>query len=57
MKLLTWFKNILQRNDPEYIYLCNSTDLADLETRQKQIERGQAPFQKYNFAYKKALFI
>lgn len=29
-------------------YLSNSTDMADLERRIKQIERGQAPWQKYN---------
>ena len=28
-------------------YLANSTDLVDLEHRQRRIQRGQAPFQSY----------
>jgi hypothetical protein len=47
MKVFKWlddyFYNI-SRKDVD-TYLSGATDLQDLETRQRLIERGQAPFQ------------
>lgn len=32
-------------NSQEYKYICESKDLVDVERRQLQVQRGEAPFQ------------
>ena len=38
-----WFKKWMMT--PEERYLCESSDVVDLENRQRLIARGQAPYQ------------
>jgi hypothetical protein len=45
-KKIKLFVNYSYRQDLENRFLSDSIDLADLERRQQQIMRGQAPFQK-----------
>jgi len=42
-----WFKGFLKpKKDLVYEYLSDAVSLADLERRQRLVERGEAPFQK-----------
>ena len=41
--LKKWFKQWMMT--PEERYLCESSDVVDLENRQRLIARGQAPYQ------------
>lgn len=47
--LVKWLSNVLVSRDHEQQlienFFANSTDLADLERRQRMVERGQAPWQ------------
>ena len=47
--LVNWFSKILVSKDQEQTmmenWFANSVDLADLERRQRMVERGQAPWQ------------
>lgn len=50
MKLIQLIRNLLRTGSfdgmtPVERYLANSTDLVDLENRQKALTRGKAPFQ------------
>lgn len=39
-----WSKPSISHSQ-EYKYLCEANDLADVERRQRQMQRGEAPFQ------------
>ena len=45
-------KLFISKTERDYAndYLGESTDLVDLERRQRQIDRGQAPYQNKNLA-------
>jgi hypothetical protein len=49
--LVKWLSNVLVSKDHEQRlienWFANSVDLADLERRQRMLERGQAPWQTY----------
>lgn len=47
-KLFTWFFQPRYENTEEYRWLCNSSDVADLERKLKMLERGKAPFQIFD---------
>lgn len=51
-KLMNFLRPINSRQTQEYAYLCNAENAYDLERRMKEIDRGEAPFQRAN-----ALFV
>ena len=40
-KLRVWDRNRRERNNPEYVYLSQSTDLVDLEHRMRALRNGE----------------
>ena len=40
-KLRAWDRNRRERNNPEYVYLSQSTDLVDLEHRMRALRNGE----------------
>jgi hypothetical protein len=47
-KIFHFFKPEIPTHDKsEYDYLCRSTDLVDLERRQRKIQQGTAPWQRF----------
>lgn len=47
-KLANFLKSVNSRETNEYIYLSNSANAYDLERRMREIDRGEAPFQRVN---------
>lgn len=46
--MLKLIKSLFDNRSDEERYLANAHDIYDLENRQRMLNRGDAPFQKYN---------
>lgn len=47
-QMLNLLKSLFDNRSDEERYLARAQDIYDLENRQKMLNRGEAPFQKYN---------
>ncbi len=47
-QMLNFIKSLFDNRSDEERYLSRAHDIYDLENRQRMLNRGDAPFQKYN---------